>query len=740
MQPFNPSNPGNPNEKKKTGSGFTNLNRIMQSNQGNRLGQAVGGGVANQANQARNDLNQARTGFETEAEKNRLDSEQNKQAASKTLDLANQGANLDDNTVGQFQTFRSGRYEGPQAIQNEDRVVAQAQQAQGLGDLSRSTGGRQALLQRFVGDAGYTQGKQRLDNLLLGQSGAQNLRDARRQSQGLAMEAASTADTARDKAQYLANTAQAFGQDVNSRLDTSNTQNVASVDADVTAVSQNEALKQALYKQIQDKLKADDFRTGFNPHNDAKNTNLTAVNEALSLAQANNIAQAGDTDLVKKMYSNLMTPAELLYRQKIQGDTGGMLGFGEKATARETTTSGGNSYSNLGINEVLANAFKTTGAENIDRAGVASNLQRAKESALAKLAQRQAIFSDADKKFKASSAAFDMNQAGRTVDEEIARLKGVSVQELPTVYENTPLEQKLQRAFAPTGAQALSDSSEAFNKVTSSNSSLGDRGAGLASLALTPTRAMNGEILNQANALKRGAETGFNDIFSGNVAKGATELYTLPLNSVQAAQNNVANTLKSIPVVGNLLSKPAALASSATGKATQAAAQAAQAAQNAVSNIVSGIGSIFCYGAGTKIKMKNGSFKAVEKLQLGDEVYYGGKVTATGKALEDDIYDYLGCKVTGSHSVFENGKFVRVQDSEFANKVPGKKEIEVFPIETEKHILVTDTHMGADFSEIDEGHNVSPEERLEKLNSDAARLKKLDTAAALIFKSKNDNK
>lgn len=218
IQPFNPSSPGNPNDRKKTGTGFTNINRIMQASQGNRLGQAVGGGVSGQASQAKAGLQQAKGTFGQESQANRLDTEENKQKVQEGMSAAERGEDINEGIAKSFEKFRGGQYTGPTQLGNETQVVNQAQQAQNLGSLSGTSGGRQALLQRFVGGAGYSQGKQRLDNLLLGQSGGQELRDARRQSQGLGQAATSAAEAARQNAQYLSNQAKAFGEDVKGQL------------------------------------------------------------------------------------------------------------------------------------------------------------------------------------------------------------------------------------------------------------------------------------------------------------------------------------------------------------------------------------------------------------------------------------------------------------------------------------------------------------------------------------------
>lgn len=55
------------------GTGFTNLNKIMQANQGNKLGQAVSGGIQGQTQGVKTQVKSAQDQFEEEAQKGRLD-------------------------------------------------------------------------------------------------------------------------------------------------------------------------------------------------------------------------------------------------------------------------------------------------------------------------------------------------------------------------------------------------------------------------------------------------------------------------------------------------------------------------------------------------------------------------------------------------------------------------------------------------------------------------------------------
>jgi hypothetical protein len=70
-----------------------------------------------------------------------------------------------------------------------------------------------------------------------------------------------------------------------------------------------------------------------------------------------------------------------------------------------------------------------------------------------------------------------------------------------------------------------------------------------------------------------------------------------------------------------------------------------------------------CFIAGTMITMHDGSFKPVEQVDIGDTVSVGGKVFATGKFLIDNLYEYKGIQVSGTHMVKEDGKWTRVENS-----------------------------------------------------------------------------
>jgi len=77
----------------------------------------------------------------------------------------------------------------------------------------------------------------------------------------------------------------------------------------------------------------------------------------------------------------------------------------------------------------------------------------------------------------------------------------------------------------------------------------------------------------------------------------------------------------------------------------------------------------FCFDPSTLIQMADGSTKKIKNIQLGDDTK-GGEVTGVFQfKATDEIHDYKGVTVAGSHFVKEDGKFIMVKDSPLAVKI-----------------------------------------------------------------------
>jgi hypothetical protein len=108
-----------------------------------------------------------------------------------------------------------------------------------------------------------------------------------------------------------------------------------------------------------------------------------------------------------------------------------------------------------------------------------------------------------------------------------------------------------------------------------------------------------------------------------------------------------------------------------------------------------------CFIAGTPITMADGTTKPVEQVDLRDEVAVGGYVFATGKFIIDNLYEYKGIKVSGLHMVKEDGRWMRVMDSEHGVSL-GDDEHVVYVFGSEYRRIVINGIEFTDYFEISE--------------------------------------
>jgi hypothetical protein len=114
-----------------------------------------------------------------------------------------------------------------------------------------------------------------------------------------------------------------------------------------------------------------------------------------------------------------------------------------------------------------------------------------------------------------------------------------------------------------------------------------------------------------------------------------------------------------------------------------------------------GTGGGGCFIAGTMITMADGSLKPVEQVDIRDEVAVGGFVFATGKFLIDNLYDYKGIKVSGTHMVKEDGKWTRVENSKHGVSL-GDDEHIVYVFGSEHRRIIIDGTEFTDYFELSE--------------------------------------
>ena len=122
-----------------------------------------------------------------------------------------------------------------------------------------------------------------------------------------------------------------------------------------------------------------------------------------------------------------------------------------------------------------------------------------------------------------------------------------------------------------------------------------------------------------------------------------------------------------------------------------------------VGGVVGGvIGSVFgCFLPNTKVIMSDGTTKNIIDINLNSNIKIGGRVFAHAKFLITNLYDYKGVKVSGSHMVNEDNKWLRVEESKLAKSL-GNKEHTVYTLGTDNRRILINNILFTDYFEVDE--------------------------------------
>lgn len=124
---------------------------------------------------------------------------------------------------------------------------------------------------------------------------------------------------------------------------------------------------------------------------------------------------------------------------------------------------------------------------------------------------------------------------------------------------------------------------------------------------------------------------------------------------------------------------------------------------SALGNVVGrGLSSVFCFAAGTLVRMADGSDRPIERLTPGDATA-GGVVRAVHvhPGIGQTVYRYDRVLVTGGHAIFEDGRWIRVRDSRRAERLAGVVLPSVHNLVTSDHRIMVDDLCFADAAETD---------------------------------------
>lgn len=228
-----------PNRRNISGSGFTNLQRMLQASRSNKLGQTVSAGIQQAGDASRRSIQSAGQQFQQQVGTEQQRQAQESQRANRVLDDVSSASEEDINA---FEGIRGGKSKGPMGIANADELRQQAQEAEQLGKSTGTESGRAGLLQRYVGgNKRYTSGQQTVDSLLLGQTGSDKLKQSRRGSFGLGQKARVLETGAKAVGQELVSGAQGLADSTIKRLGEQATSYDAAMEA--KRIAEQNALK-----------------------------------------------------------------------------------------------------------------------------------------------------------------------------------------------------------------------------------------------------------------------------------------------------------------------------------------------------------------------------------------------------------------------------------------------------------------------------------------------------------------
>lgn len=204
----------NQNRSQNQGTGFTNINQILDANQGagQKEGQKIGSGLSDQANSVRAGIQSAQSDFSNATQAGSQPANQAIQAGQGLQQQAGEDVNAystrlangnqDYTQVGQ--NLANASYGGPMGISNAGQLQAQGANATALGRLAGTQGGQTQLLQSMVAAPGnYTSGQSALDTLLLGQGGQNAIQQGRQATIGSQQQAVNATGQAANEATAL---------------------------------------------------------------------------------------------------------------------------------------------------------------------------------------------------------------------------------------------------------------------------------------------------------------------------------------------------------------------------------------------------------------------------------------------------------------------------------------------------------------------------------------------------------
>lgn len=381
-----------PNNRNKKGTGFTNLSRILQASKGARLGGQVASGVQQTGQQVRGQIGQAASEFQakTGEEATKYGEQAQTQRDTEIGQVASgaEGLNQTD-LMKKFADYRSGEYKGPKEIQDYESLASKATEAEQLGRLGRTSGGKQELLRRFVGGKDYSQGEQRLDTALLGLTGQSGLAEAKRSTRGLTGELGREAGAARDISRQLQQQAKTFGEDTLTKLGQAKQPTLEDIRLKKRAAEELESQRSGEYESIKTLLASPD---------------VEVIRSGLG---------AGETSGPQQKISNIDLAVERLLKSQY---------FSPEETKNLKTLTDASQRLGLNTASLLSGGLTETTAQNIAESTLASQQEKDKLALIDRLLGRSGVdvgLQGTQDPYTKGQSSFQMSALEKAVKDEM---------------------------------------------------------------------------------------------------------------------------------------------------------------------------------------------------------------------------------------------------------------------------------------------------------------------------------
>jgi hypothetical protein len=207
-----------------------------------------------------------------------------------------------------------------------------------------------------------------------------------------------------------------------------------------------------------------------------------------------------------------------------------------------------------------------------------------------------------------------------------------------------------------------------------------------------------------------------NNFLSDPTQAGKADLDALDFN-FGGLKGDITNSISLEKKAADQRAAEAAAAAERERERQKKASLLEQAAYFAMGGPIGGaIGKVMCFMQNTPILMKDGSYKMVQDLLIGDYVAFGGMVMGHGVSLSLNVVEYKGRFTSDQHAIFDGKRFVRAHRIKAATNFNLDKPVLVYPVVTQNHLLISDNGVVyADLIEVD-APGVSDKDKLKLLN------------------------